>query len=151
MSRLGLALTLLVALAACDSAEIDRSGREPLDPARLAGTWAWERTETCSGGSAGCTQTTPASVGRAETLTFATSGPYALEGVVQGYFNGQTLAPTDYTVSIGHGDGLDRAYWFASIDLDGASSFNSTYLTGDRLVISAAAVDGPETTYRRRR
>ena len=149
--RLVLALTLLATLAACDSADVDRSGREPLDPAQLAGTWTWERTESCSDGSAGCVQTTPASTGRAETLTFTATGQYALEGVVQGYFNGQTLGPTDYTVSIGHGDGRDRAYWFASIDLAGGTGYNSTYLTGDRLVISAAAADGPETTYRRRR
>lgn len=150
MLRSVLALTLLATLAACDSAEVDRSGREPLDPTKLAGTWAWERTETCGDGT-GCSQATPASTGRAETLTFSASGPDALEGVVQGYFNGQTLGPTDYTVDIGHADGLDRPYWFASVDLAGGGSYHETYLTGDRLVISAAAVDGSETTYRRRR
>ena len=151
MPRLVLALTLLATLAACDSAGVDRSGREPLDPAALLGTWTWERTVACGDGSGGCTETTPASTGRAETLTFLSPDPAGASGVVVGYFNGTTLELTDYTVTIMHVDTDTRPIWSASIDLGEAGGYNEVFLSGNRLVISAAAADGPETTYRRPR
>ncbi len=151
MPRLVLAAVLLATFAGCDSDGIDRSGRDPLDTTRLAGTWVWEKTVSCGDGSTRCIETTPASAQRTETLTFTpASANGASAARVEGYFNGRTVGPVGYEVRIDHVDTVTRPIWSASIILADGSGYNETILSGNRLVISAAAVDGSETTYRRR-
>lgn len=149
MPRLVLAAVLLATLAGCDSGGIDRFGREPLDPMLLAGTWTWDKTVTCGDGG-GCTETTPASSGRAGTLTFTSMSANGAAGVVSGYFNGLDLEPTVYGVDIAHGGTSERSSSLATIRLEDGRAYNEVWASRSRLVISAAAVDGSETTYRRR-
>ncbi len=152
MSRFALAFALLATLSACDRSGPD-SAFDGLsgNPALLAGTWTWERTTNCGDGSGGCTDTTPASTGRAETLTFTHTPEAALQdGTVAGYFNGSALDLTPYQVITAVIDYADRSegVYFLSLETRGQVRFG---VSADRLVISDAAVDGPTTTYRRRR
>ncbi len=149
MPRLALALLALVTLAACDGTEppavVNYTGLDGLsgDPALLAGTWTWERTVACG---RGCTETTPATSGTPETLTFTfTPETSSHNGTVVGFFNGTRVGLTRYLLAPA-GDGEWR-----TLDLEENAGFNVFGVSADRLVISAAAADGPETTYRRQR
>ncbi len=150
MLRTLLAAVLLTALAGCDSDGFDRSGHDPLDPALLAGTWTWEKTVACGDGSTGCTETTPESEGRPETLVFASESATGATGRVEGYFNGIAVGPVGYRVDIIHGDTETRPVYYAMIVLADGATYNEAFVSDTRLVISSAAADGSETTYRRR-
>ena len=146
MARLALFALLLTALASCDGGGPDFTGTEGLsgDPALLAGTWTWERSVVC-GRAGGCLETTPASAGRTETLMFThTPETSSHNGTVAGFFNGYDVGPTTYLVEYG-----DAGEY--SLSLGEGGGYNQFGVDGGRLVISSAAVDGEETTYRRQR
>ena len=145
-----LILAAVLAVAGCDSGGPDPTGLDGLsgNPALLAGTWVWERSVTCDG-SGGCAETTPA--GRTETLAFThTPETSSHNGTVQGFFNGDAVGPTTYRVDTAATDFFGLSYVSYSLALGEGSRFNQFGVSRDRLVISAAAVDGAETTYRRR-
>ena len=146
--RLLLALTLLAALSSCDSGGPDFTGLGGLsgDRTLLAGTWTWTRSYTCGDGSGPCSESTPASTGRVETLTFTPERTATGEGTVAGFFNGVVVGPTTYQVDVAASSEGEASYY---IDLGGrvGAQFG---VSRDRLVLSTAASDGEETTYRRR-
>ena len=145
---------LLVTAASCDSGEPELADLRDLsgDPALLAGTWTWTRTVTCTDSGTPCSETTPASAGRAETLTFThTPETSSHDGTVQGYFNGTAVGPTTYRAVTGVTDFVGFSYASHSLALGEGGGYNMFGVSRDRLVISAAFVDGPETTYRRQR
>lgn len=134
MRRLLILSALLATASSCDSGP-DSTGLDGLsqDASLLVGTWEWERSYSCGDGSGGCQEFVPAR-DITETLTFAA------DGTVVGFFNGGLMTEArPYRVQQGH------------IVLD--EDVNSTSLFGvsqRRLVITTAARDGEETTYRRR-
>lgn len=151
MARHLVLASLLVALASCDTGGPGFTDLDGLsgDPALLAGTWTWTRSYACGDGSGACTETTPASAGRTETLTFThTPETSSHNGMVAGFFNGYTVVPTTYRVDTAGGTAEDRSY---SLALGAGGGYNQFGVSGDRLVITSAAVDGEETTYRRQR
>ncbi|HEX9953192.1 MAG TPA: hypothetical protein VGB53_15585 [Rubricoccaceae bacterium] len=153
MSRLALVALLLTTLAACDAGGSDSDPFDGLtgDPALLAGTWTWETSIACGDGSVGCTETTPGSSGRTETLSFSyTPETSSHNGTVQGFYNGREVGPTTYLVYVAAVDYTDRseAAYYLGLGTGGSTRFG---VSRERLVISDAAADGVETTYRRQR
>ena len=149
MARLALFALLLTALASCDAENAGDAALSTFDglsgdPALLAGTWTWERSVVC-GRAGGCLETTPASAGRTETITFThTPETSSHNGTVAGFFNGYDVGLTTYLVEYG-----DAGEY--SLALGEGGGYNQFGVDGDRLVISSVAVDGEETTYRRQR
>ncbi|HEX8299150.1 MAG TPA: hypothetical protein VF594_08325 [Rubricoccaceae bacterium] len=157
MSRLTLAALLLTLLAGCDSGGDDDGPFRDLsgDPALLAGTWTWERTTVCPIEAGDCSETTPNSAGRAETLTVTyTPETSSHNGTVSGFFNGQTLAPTPYfigpTLAVDYVDHGETHYSLAF--REGAGDFRYG-VSQDRLALSTYTAADLETTttYRRQR
>ena len=150
MLRLLLLAAILATASSCDSAGPTFTGMDGLaqDAALLVGTWEWERSFSCGDGSGGCQEFVPAPTAT-ETLTFTA------DGQVSGYFNESDLGPLRYrldefdlgslryrversdVVAFDAADRVYRSAWFG--------------VSRDRLVLSTAAMDGSETTYRRRR
>ncbi len=156
MARLApvLLAVLLAGLGGCDSTGPGSTGFEGLsgDAALLAGTWTWERSYACSDGPDGCTETTPSTTGRTETLTFTyTPETSSHNGTVWGFFNGYSVGPTTYRVDVAAVDHSGRSEASYSLALGEGGRYNRFGVSADRLVITSAPVDGEETTYRRAR
>ena len=142
MPRLLLLAALLATASSCDSAEPDFTGFDGLsgDAELLAGTWVWERSFSCGDGSGPCQEFVPAPTAT-ETLTFTYSPETSSHnGTVEGFFNGYPVGRTTYLVEPSS----------RSITLGLGGTYTPFGVSEDRLVISDAASDGEETTYRRR-
>lgn len=159
MPRLLLVAVILVAASSCDSNGYDPPEVAPPDPDALTsdgrllgGTWTWERSVDCDG-SGGCTEETPTSTGRTETLVVTPDEDRpvgtGLGGTVEGFFNGADIDPTEYEVVTacprGVGAGCFSSFYFG----EPSGPFVDFLVNRDRLVLSTEAVDGEETTYRR--